>query len=72
MYVFANDLADRGVKKMEKKNLVFTKDGMKVGVKEVRSEDYADKTQRLACLALSLRVILASAFTDNTDMESLS
>lgn len=33
---------------MEKKNIVFTKDGMKVGVKEVKDEDYADKTQRCA------------------------
>ena len=31
---------------MEKKNVVFTKDGMKVGVKEMKSEAYADKTQR--------------------------
>lgn len=53
MYVFANDLADRGVKKMEKKNMVFTKDGMKVGVKEVRSEDYADKTQSVLVKAWS-------------------
>ena len=46
IYIFANDLADRGTKKMEKKNVVFTKDGMKVGVKEMKSEAYADKTQR--------------------------
>lgn len=26
--------------------MVFTKDGAKVGVKEVRAEDYADRTQR--------------------------
>ncbi len=31
---------------MEKKNVMFTKDGMKVGVKEVRDEEYTDKTQR--------------------------
>lgn len=31
---------------MEKKNVVFTKDGAKVGVKEVSAEQYADKTQR--------------------------
>lgn len=53
MYIFANDLADRGVKKMEKKNVVFTKDGMKVGVKEVKSEDYADKTQSVLVKAWS-------------------
>lgn len=53
MYIFANDLADRGVKKMEKKNVVFTKDGMKVGVKEVKSEDYTDKTQSVLVKAWS-------------------
>lgn len=31
---------------MEKKNVVFTKDGAKVGVKEMNAEAYADKTQR--------------------------
>jgi hypothetical protein len=31
---------------MEKKNVVFTKDGAKVGVREVSAEQYADKTQR--------------------------
>jgi hypothetical protein len=31
---------------MEKKNVVFTKDGAKVAVKEVKTEDYADRTQR--------------------------
>ncbi|KAF2753598.1 hypothetical protein EJ05DRAFT_489788 [Pseudovirgaria hyperparasitica] len=47
MYLYANDLKDKGLKNMEKKNVTFTKDGMKVGVKEVRDEDYADKTQNV-------------------------
>jgi hypothetical protein len=46
MYIYTNELADRGKKKMEKKNVTFTKDGMKVGVKEMKHEDYTDKTQR--------------------------
>lgn len=46
IYLWSNQLAARGVHKMEKKNVVFTKDGMKVGVKEVRPEEYQDKTQR--------------------------
>lgn len=46
MYLYTEQLAERGVKKMEKKNVVFTKDGARVGVKEVRAEDYADRTQR--------------------------
>lgn len=33
---------------MEKRNVSFTKDGMKVGVKEIKDEDYTDKTQRYA------------------------
>ncbi|RMZ69638.1 cytochrome p450 monooxygenase [Pyrenophora seminiperda CCB06] len=46
IYLYSNELAERGVKKMEKKNVVFTKDGAKVGVKEVSTESYTDKTQR--------------------------
>lgn len=46
VYLYSNELAERGVRKMEKKNVVFTKDGAKVGVKEVRTEDYADRTQK--------------------------
>lgn len=46
IYLYSNELAERGVRKMEKKNVVFTKDGAKVGVKDVSAEQYADKTQR--------------------------
>lgn len=46
IYLYSNELAERGVRKMEKKNVVFTKDGARVGVKEVNTEDYADRTQR--------------------------
>jgi hypothetical protein len=49
MYLFTNELAERGKNKMEKKNIMFTKDGMKVGVKTVAHDDYADKTQRCVC-----------------------
>jgi hypothetical protein len=31
---------------MEKKNVVFTKDGARVGVKELSAEQAADRTQR--------------------------
>jgi hypothetical protein len=30
---------------MGKKNVVFTKDGIKVGVKDIQNERYVDKTQ---------------------------
>lgn len=32
---------------MEKRNVMFTKDGMTVGVKELKEEDYVDRSQRL-------------------------
>lgn len=45
--VWSNELAERGKKKMEKQNLSFTKDGgLKVSVKEMSNETYADKTQK--------------------------
>ena len=46
VYMYSNELAERGVRKMEKKNVVFTKDGAKVGVKEMSAEDVTDRTQR--------------------------
>jgi hypothetical protein len=46
MYIWTNDLANQGKTHMEKKNVKFTKDGMKVGVKEMSEEEYADRTQR--------------------------
>jgi hypothetical protein len=59
MYLWTNDLANQGKKTMEKKNVSFTKDGMKVGVKEMSEEEYADRTQRygslfLFCLSLAI------------------
>jgi hypothetical protein len=46
LFLYSNELAERGKHKLEKKNVVFTKDGAKVGVKEVSTESYTDKTQR--------------------------
>lgn len=46
LYLWSNELADRGKKKMEQKNISFSKDGgLKVGVKEMREDEYADKQQ---------------------------
>lgn len=45
-YTIANDVADKTSQKMEKHNLTFTKDGMKVGVKQVQEEDYVQGTQK--------------------------
>ncbi|KAF2102015.1 hypothetical protein NA57DRAFT_53950 [Rhizodiscina lignyota] len=54
MYVFSHDLAHRGKKHMEKKNIAFTKDGMRVGVKDKGSEHYEDKTQSVFVKAWNL------------------
>ncbi|MCJ1254156.1 hypothetical protein MMC24_001970 [Lignoscripta atroalba] len=46
IYTVANDVADKTQKKMEQKNVMFSKDGMRVGVKELKTEDYVEQTQR--------------------------
>ena len=45
IWVVVNDIGDATTKKMEKKNIVLTKDGVKVGVKQVNQEEYVDRTQ---------------------------
>jgi beta-lactam-binding protein with PASTA domain len=44
-YSVANDVSDKAAKRMEKKNIKFSKEGMRVGVKEISTEDVADSTQ---------------------------
>lgn len=39
---------------MQSKNVVLTKDGLKVGVKEVRTESYVDTTQSFLVKAWNL------------------
>ena len=50
VYLTASQIADRAGKKLEKKNVLLTKDGMRVGVKEVDTERYVDRSQRYAAL----------------------
>lgn len=54
-YSIAQGVGQTTREKMEKKNMVFGKDGMKVGVKEVSDEDLRDQSQRwvrlLSCSA---------------------
>lgn len=45
IWLVVNNIGDATTKKMEKKNIVLTKDGVKVGVKEVGNEEYLDRTQ---------------------------
>ncbi|KAK3989667.1 hypothetical protein QBC44DRAFT_326881 [Cladorrhinum sp. PSN332] len=45
IYVSLGKIREQAEKQMGDKNLVFTKDGLRVGVKEVRNESYVDSTQ---------------------------
>jgi hypothetical protein len=45
LYLSAIKISSAATDKMQSKNVVFTKDGMKVGVKEVKTESYVDTTQ---------------------------
>ncbi|KAJ6105621.1 hypothetical protein N7512_009138 [Penicillium capsulatum] len=46
VYSIVQDVGKTTREKMERKNVVFTKDGMKVEVKEIKDEAYKDRTQR--------------------------
>ena len=46
-YAIVTAIRDETSKKMEKKNIHFSRDGMKVGVKEVSTESYTDRTQNM-------------------------
>lgn len=46
VYSIAVDVADKTGQKMQKKNMSFSKDGMKVGVKEVSAEQVGDSAQK--------------------------
>jgi len=45
VYSIVQDVSKTTREKMEKKHVVFTKDGMKVNVKEIKDEAYKDRTQ---------------------------
>jgi hypothetical protein len=45
-YSIAHDVGHQTREKLERKNVSFSRDGMKVGVKEVSIEQQEDKTQR--------------------------
>ncbi|GIJ87622.1 hypothetical protein Asppvi_006532 [Aspergillus pseudoviridinutans] len=46
-YSIAQEVSKNTRSKMEKKNVMFTKDGIKVGVKELSEEDYVDRSQSI-------------------------
>jgi len=47
IYSIVNDIANKTEKRMKKHNVTFGKDGMKIGVKEIKDEDYKAKTQNV-------------------------
>lgn len=51
VYTIVQDISNKTRANMEKKHISFSKDGMKVSMKEVKDEDYKDQTQR--CVSFS-------------------
>lgn len=70
-YSIANDVGSQTKKKMEKKNISFTKDGMKVGVKEVTREQQEDSTQGYAPVDIASNQLLITSQYDRQDLEQL-
>jgi len=54
LFISFQKISDAATHKLESKNVVFTKDGMRVGVKELRNENYVDNTQSLLVKAWNL------------------
>ncbi|OAQ66627.1 hypothetical protein VFPPC_14351 [Pochonia chlamydosporia 170] len=54
VYESATKIRDTASERMGKKNVVFTKDGVRVGVKHVQNEKYVDKTQSWVVKAWNL------------------
>jgi len=45
IFSIVQEVSNKAKEKMEKKNVMLTKDGVKVHVKEINDEDYKDKSQ---------------------------
>ncbi|KAB5518782.1 hypothetical protein GE09DRAFT_1294061 [Coniochaeta sp. 2T2.1] len=54
VYLSVAKIQQTASQKMGKKNVVFTKDGLKVGVKQVKDEHYVDATQSWVVKAWNL------------------
>ncbi|KAH6653764.1 hypothetical protein BKA67DRAFT_259983 [Truncatella angustata] len=63
IWVAVNKVEKTYSDKMAKKNVVFTKDGMRVGVKHVEQERYVDATQSWVVKAWNLRKDIPAAIT---------
>ncbi|PQE14441.1 cytochrome p450 monooxygenase protein [Rutstroemia sp. NJR-2017a BBW] len=54
IYLTTQKISETASEKMQRKNVVFTKDGVRVGVKEMKNENYVDKTQGFLVKAWTL------------------
>jgi hypothetical protein len=54
VYLSVTKIRETASQKMGSKNVVFTKDGVKVGVKEIKQENYVDATQSWVVKAWNL------------------
>ncbi|THV49416.1 hypothetical protein BGAL_0196g00140 [Botrytis galanthina] len=54
VYLVTQQVSKSASDKMASKNVSFTKDGVKVGVKELKNENYVDKTQGFLVKAWNL------------------
>jgi hypothetical protein len=54
LYLTFQKISDTTSEKMQSKNVVFTKDGLKVGVKGMKTENYVDRTQSVLVKAWNL------------------
>ncbi|EHK43687.1 hypothetical protein TRIATDRAFT_309084 [Trichoderma atroviride IMI 206040] len=54
VYLSFTKIRESASERMGKKNVVFTKDGMRVGVRQMQNEKYVDKTQSYVVKAWNL------------------
>lgn len=54
IYLSAAKIQETASERIAKKNVVFTKDGMRVGVKQMKNENYVDATQSWVVKAWNL------------------
>jgi hypothetical protein len=54
IYLSATKIQETATERMGRKNVVFTKDGLRVGVKEMKNENYVDRTQSWVVKAWNL------------------
>ncbi|KAI1001536.1 hypothetical protein K3495_g6666 [Podosphaera aphanis] len=54
LYVTAKKISSATTEKMQHKNVVFSKDGVKIGVRELGNESYVDKSQSYLVKAWNL------------------